>query len=345
MKKIICFILILSFILPFLPLFNIPVSAATVSSNSSNAVTDILQGKLETALTNDGIVVSTQYFVNNVWDYVGQGLGLLNATKESVQAYLASNNLDANFAFNTVYTDFVLNNIENDLPYYIYDFININDFFTYYQFNNYPSDPSYQGVNSYKLALENACSDSNYVYFLSSTKSDYQSVQYLYATTLIKVPRDFFDDNYLVLSSGQFSGIQNFDFQSFRVPRDGNTVPTFTNFNISSLGFYDGLSFINSDSYFSFRRFYGNYSGNYYQGNEVLLTVPDYRIFTGLINNSSSWFSSGSFNGTAFIYSGDSFSLLVFRSSNLCQDFISGNSDIYKFSSNITIPEGSNIDY
>ena len=72
----------------------------------------------------------------------------MNATKESVQNYLASNNLDANFAFNQVYTDFVLNNIQNDLPYFIYDFININDFFTYYQFNNYPSDPSYPGVNS-----------------------------------------------------------------------------------------------------------------------------------------------------------------------------------------------------
>ena len=45
MKKFVCFVLILSLVFPFLPLFNTPVSAATVSSNSSNAVTDILQGK------------------------------------------------------------------------------------------------------------------------------------------------------------------------------------------------------------------------------------------------------------------------------------------------------------
>lgn len=368
-KKIVIFIVILSLIFPLFPVIDITVFADDLPSVSDE------QAYLEW-LSNNGMAIDSAghvYFTgtsqwvidahNNLDKILGESGYVvkdpMNILLDSAQSITGLQILDRTntqqWAKDNGYPsiseniyDYSMNNClsyaENRMAYYIYDFINVNDFFTYYNFPNYPSRDDLKGLNDLKDDLLTLTSDTDYVYFLNSNLQDINSLQYLYNTNLVKVPRSAFDDVYLTLYSGQFSGIQNYPFQSFRIPRDGSSLPSFPNFTTSSLRFYDGLEFSQSVPNISFYRFFGNASGDYYGGYESILGIPSYSIFTGFINNSNSWFSASSV-GTAFLYSGETFSLPVFRSSNLISDFLAGESDVYKFNPSVEIPAGANIDY
>lgn len=364
-KKIIVFICILSLIFPFLPSFNFTVHAASAGTVSDADLNDpefiawLYENgtfynpsteKLEPIANNPiyarmGYILAQHgYTIKDPFSAVIDSLQSLTNiqvfNKEGVKdlyEYAYDND------FLSVSNDILnlsISYAEDNLSYYIYDFININEFFNYYQFTNYSGVSS--TLDSYKNALINLCSDSDYVYFL--TNKNGSPFSYLYDTTLIKVPRSFFDDNYLVLNSGFFSDIVNYNFQSFRIPRDASSLPSNVNIN-GTLAFYNGFSYVTNDNFI----FYNSNSingGNDFSGFEYIFGDVSYNLRIGLINNSSGWFSNNTFSGTSFIYSGNSFSVPVFKSTNLVSDFMSGNASVYKFDKNIDLGQyGADIDY
>ena len=367
-NKIIVFLCILSLLVPFIPSFDLCVSAGNSVSVDLTDPDYVRWLYNETGLYIDlddtsnplypyklGAPFSQQvsWFLSD-YGYVVKNP--VNAVIDSLQSITDIQILEQqgreelyNFAVENNYPSIsqnivntTLNYAKDNLTYYIYDFININDFFSYYNFSNYSFVNS--NLSTFKAALESHCSDSNFVYFLSSKSRS--GMNYLYDSTFVKIPRSFFDSGYLVLSSGSFSDIVNYRYQSFRVPSDGSSIPSTVNLN-GFLSLYDGLSFVSSledmEIYDVTSKNGGNNfdNFNYFFGN---LSSDPFRI--GLIQNSQGWFSNQSFFGTAFIYSGESFSVPVFRSTNLISDFLSGNAPVYKFNKEIDLGQfGADIDY
>ena len=367
MKKFIPFILIFSLLVCFIPSYNFVVYASDSVSDDdvnggggghsrNNHYTGLL-GYINQFLLDNGYVINDENVITfNVIDSILEDnfgvdlddyVSIYDKNNRSdlpmIYDYFSENN--TNFDFDTFADDlsnYSLTYAKDNLSYYIYDFININDFFSYYNFSNYSIVHS--NLSTFKTALESFCSDSDFVYFLSSKSRS--GMNYLYDSTFVKIPRSFFDDGYLVLSYGAFSNITNYRFQSFRITADGPSVPSNVNVN-GYLSLYDGFSYVSSfdgleiydiisknggNDFASFSRFLGSLSSN------------PFRI--GLIQSSQGWFSNSSFVGTAFIYSGESFSVPVFRSTNLISDFTSGNADVYKVNSNIDLGQyGEDIDY
>lgn len=295
--------------------------------------------KINWMLADAGYVVKDP--VSIVVDSLQSATNLQLLTKENVMEYGET----INYNYETLSQNIVNNSItyaNDNLTYYIYDFINIIDFFSYYSFSKYASVST--TLNSYKTALTNLCSNSDNVYFLSNKSGS--SFAYLYDTTLLSVPRSFFDENYLVLASGSFTNLHTYNFQSFRIPRDGSSVPSDSSLGNASLRFYDGLSFIDSSDGFTFYNSFSKNGGNDFDRFEQVLGIPTYWIRQGLINNDNGWFSNASFSGTSFIYSGESFSIPVFKATNLVNDFISGNAPVYKFDKTVDLGQfGEDIDY
>ena len=349
-KRIVVFICILSLLVPFLPSFDFTLHAFPyVPSESENSWIDDLQVKFQTYFGNNGIVANSDWYntdyVGGFWEDLLNYCGFEKLPDKdfasSVYEYAITTNQSADMIFNDS-SQYMQNVLEEKLPYYIYDFININDFFTFYNFSNYSMVNS--NLSTFKTALESYCSDSNYVYLLTSKSRS--GMNYLYDSSFVKIPRSFFDSGYLVLSSGSFSDIVNYRFQSFRITADGSSVPSNVNLN-GYLSLSDGLSFVSSFDGLEIYDVTSKNGGNAFNNfSRVLGTLSNNPFRIGLIQSSTGWFSNTSFVGTAFIYSGESFSVPVFRSTNLISDFLSGNSPVYKFNKEIDLGQfGEDIDY
>ena len=163
MKKILPFILILSFVLPFFVSFRPLVVKADTSSVSDN-FGDALENVYKDAIGSFGIVASPEFWEDtsdSVWDLICQYYAWPFVSKENTLHQLQNNNISVDQALNDT-LNYVLVAIEEQLPYYVYHTLPIDKFFTFYDFSNYP-----YGLGNLPTALNNICSNSDKIYFIS----------------------------------------------------------------------------------------------------------------------------------------------------------------------------------
>lgn len=344
MKKIIPFILILSFIFPFFLSFSPLVVKADTSSVSDN-FGDALENVYKDAIGSLGIVASPEFWEDtsdSIWALICQYYAWPFVSKENTIRQLKNNNISVDQALNDT-LNYVLVAIEEQLPYYVYHTLPIDKFFTFYDFSNYMGISTTLG--NYQSELESLVSDSDNIYFLSQHGRDFN---YLYDTELSSVSMNFLENYALVLYEGSFSVFPDYPFQSI-VVRTGDSLPSY-NLN-GRLKFYNGVSFADTSSIDQWQATSKNGGDNFdhfIKRSVVSIVGPassDLTFKCGQVNVGSGWFSNASFMGTTFLSVGSSVEILVFKSGSAMNSFYSGNSKFYRFDSDYDLSKYPGIDY
>lgn len=340
MKKILPFILILSFVLPFFVSFRPLVVKADTSSVSDN-FGDALENVYKDAIGSFGIVASPEFWEDtsdSVWDLICQYYAWPFVSKENTLHQLQNNNISVDQALNDT-LNYVLVAIEEQLPYYVYHTLPIDKFFTFYDFSNYP-----YGLGNLPTALNNICSDSDKIYFISQYGRDFN---YILNAEVSCVSMNYLENNALVLYDGDFSVFPNYPYQSI-VVRSG-TAPSFSLNGF--LKFFDGFTFVNTSNIDQWQGVTNNFGDEFVQfvKRSVVSTVgpasDDLRFRCGQVNDSTGGFSNDSFCGTSFVSVGGTVELLVFKSGSAYNAFYSGNSKFYRFDSDYDLSKYPGIDY
>lgn len=350
MKKLLPFIIILSLIFPFFPSIEIFAFDEVTGTVSMDDILDDL------GLVNvDGLIVSkgVSNFSNQIVNYLGQ-LGYVtrdNAT-DVVIDYLAneagipyagssSNSFNAQDVIDWLennYSSSLSQNIinysvtyaENVLPYYVYKALPVSQFISFLDLSNVPSSMS-SSLQSFQNNLSDKVNNFNTlcIYYLDG-RAIINNTSYLYS-----ISSDVINDFSFYLSSGSFSIFPDYEYQI--VKRSVDLAPTPQPVFNGRLWFSNGIL---------------PYSGSfsYFRGNILdthnLETTFNFNIYCGGSNIPDS--SYASFYRNAFLCpdSWGSYSFPVFKSNILIIDFYKGQSDVYKFDSDIDLGQfGEDIDY
>lgn len=352
-KNLICFILILSLVIPlFVPFFSVTAKAEdSVSINSIDDFYNVLVKDTMNNLGNYGIVAA-DYFWNwgttpitdSFLGYYAEEIGLdtINTSINDFYNYCVQHDLTTDELIRT-YGDDIIAAIKNELPYYIYKTIPIDKFFSFYDFSNYSSVSSTLG--DFRDALTSICSDSNNIYILSQHGS---SFNYLYDTSLVSISTNYLEDYAFTLYQGDFSIFPTLPYQSI-VSRVGDSaIPSYS---WGFLKLYNGVNFADTSSldyWLTISKNGGNDFSHFQKASIVSSIGPtpsDLSFKTGCVNSSAGWFSNFSFLGSSFISVGSSIDLLVFKSGSAMNTFYSGNSKFYSFNTDIDLSKYPGIDY
>ncbi len=342
-KKLICFILILSFIIPFLPSFDFVVRADSPSMSEDYAafiennfyVDDDgllkpkqfapLYQRVNWALSDAGYVLKDP--VSAIVDSLQSATNLQLLTKENVMEYGESINYD----FSSLSQNIVNNTItyaDNNSPYYVYRSMPVSEFFSYFVFNPTIPASELQTFRNWLVSVVNNNVDLLCGFYCFSFLND--------NTNFLVDYSDLMDEYTLALYQGQFYNYPDLPFQSY----EHSAVTTDQPYPYNNL-----------------LKFYSNDLGSIYDGDFNYWTPTSYGIAqVGIDSHSCIGFVLNRFypsnyhncNGTLYLSpdSVGSISFPVFRSGTDLQLFYKGRSDVYRFDSSIDLGQyGDQIDY
>lgn len=366
-KKFIVFICILSLLVPFLPQFDFVVRAEDLPSTSEDFAQWVddnfyevngflrpktqapLYMKINWALTDAGYVLKDP--VSCVVDSLQSATNLQLLTKQNLIDYGQTINYDySSLSQNIVNNSFSY--VENQTPYNIYTVLHKSDLLSLFS-------PRNTEVNKWLSNLNIDSQDSNFVYWfgwdsgLLSSGADNNGFQ------IMKVPLSFFNNYCLYFNQSipdNFFNADNFFFNhsaltpNFDLDKmfslwcaSSNNVGTIPNTLTFSNGFYDGSMsgiFLRDSSYD------WTFSGSFnLRTNNVngVFSLPSYYYFQ------DNWLYGQIYSlmGSFFIVpdSVDKFSFMIFRDYQSLYDFYNGQCPVYKFDTNLNLPEGADIDY
>lgn len=366
-KKIIVFICILSFLVPFIPHFDFVVRADNLPSTSEDYAQWIednfyesngilmpktlapLYMKINWALTDAGYVLKDP--VSCVVDSLQSATNLQLLTKQNLMDYGQTINYDySSLSQNIVNNSFSY--VENLTPYNIYTVLHKSDLLSLFS-------PHNSEVTKWLSNLNIDFQDSNFVYWFGWDSGMLSSGADNNGFQIMKVPLSFFNNYCMYFNQDipdNFFNADNFFFNhSALTPNfdadkmfslwcaSSNSAGTIPNSLTFSNGFYDGTltGIILRDSSYDW-----NLSGSFnIRTNNVngVFTLPSYYYFQ------DNWLYGQFYSlmGSFFIVpdSVDKFSFMIFRDYQSLYDFYNGQCSVYKFDSNLNIPEGADIDY
>ena len=347
-KKLICFILILSFLIPFLPSFDFVVCASdpgpddvSTSENfaqwlDDNFYTDDLgvlrpksqaplYRKINWALTDAGYVLKDP--VSAIVDSLQSATNLQLLTKENVMSYGESINYD----YSSLSQNIVNNTItyaNSYVPYYVYRSMPVSEFFSYFVFNPLVPSSSLTNFKNWIVPIVNNNVDSLCGFYCYSFLND--------DTNFLVDYSDLLDSYSMALYSGDFYNYPELPFQSYEHTAVSSTQPYPTN---------------------SIIKFFSNELGSVYDGTfdfwqpstgAFVQSGVDAHAVVGMVCNRFYPVREHNFCGTIYLSpdSVGSISFPVFRSGADLQLFYKGRSGVYRFDSSIDLGQyGEQIDY
>ena len=342
-KKLLVFILILSFLVPFLPQFDFVVRADISASTSDdfaqwiddNFYEDALGSltpktqaplylKVNWALTDAGYVLKDP--VSALVDSLQSATNLQLLTKENVMQYGSTINYDYSSLSQNIVNN-TINYANDNVPYYVYHSMPVSEFFSYFIFNPFVPSSSLQNFKNWIVPLVNNNVDTLCGFYCYSFLND--------NTNFLVDYSDLLDSYTLSLYSGDFFNYPVLPFQSYEHTAVSSTQPYPTN---------------------SILKFFSNELGSVYDGTfdywqpstgAFVQSGVDAHAVVGMVCNRFYPVLEHNFCGTIYLSpdSIGSVSFPVFRSGADLQLFYKGRSSVYKFESSLSLPDGADIDY
>lgn len=350
-KKLIVFICIISFLVPFLPSFDYSVSALPYTpSESENSWIDELEIKFQTYLGNNGVVANSDWFnhdyVGGFWNDLLTFCGFEKIPDKdyacSVYEYAITNNQTADMIFNDS-AQYIQNVIEEDIPYTIYTTLHKSDISSMCSPKDNESAQFWANFNftdkthvlwfGYDSGLLNG--NANNGFQIMRLPLDFFDTYSLYFTQ--PIPDDYFFQRGLFFNRTPNVYDSNTDKLFSLWCASENGIPN--QLRVSN-GFYNGLQFYWRDSSYDWFL-----SGSFNIRTQNVIGVFQLPTYYCYVNEW--WGTAYNVVGSFFLVddSIDKFSFMIFKSYNDYYSFINGESQFYKFDNNFNVPDGVNINY